>query len=256
MAWRYATASVTGTSHASTGTGCQDAHRCGVITDTAGNSVLAVVVSDGAGSALMGAAGSAIVTSTMLEQATAWLSDGGTVRSLDASRVRDWLDGVRENIANEAGTAGMQMRDYAATLLLALVDDFHSAFAQMGDGAIVTSDKTGEWDPEFWPQHGMFANQTYFVTDDGAGERLTFAQGLRPIRELAVFSDGLERVLLNQAERRAHPPAFEKMLQPLRAVGDCGHASTLSEALSRYLASTPVTTRTDDDVTLVIASRI
>lgn len=255
MNWRYAAASVAGTSHLASGTGCQDSHRCEVMTDAAGHDVFIAAVSDGAGSAKQGASGSAITTAVLMEQCSAWLRTSGTVRSLDADRMRDWLDGVRENIANEAGSTGLEMRDFAATLLFVAIDGTSSAFAQIGDGAIVTSEKPGEWDAEFWPQRGTYANQTYFVTDDTAHEQLLFAQSIRTNREVAVFTDGLERLLLNYAEHQAHGPAFEKMLQPLRTAESSGHIIALSDALSRYLTSSPVTTRTDDDVTLVIASR-
>lgn len=252
--WRFAGASVTGTSHHATGASCQDAHLVRVVEGSDGTQMLVVAVSDGAGSAKHGATGSRIVTTSIVEQATAWLSSGGSVRAVDSARLQDWLDGVRENIAHEAGASGCQMRDYAATLLVALVDDTHSAFAQLGDGAIVTCDHHGEWGHEFWPDRGVFANQTYFVTDEEANSRLHFGQGLHPIKDLAVFTDGLERLLLDFTEHKAHAPAFEKMIQPLRAAEGDGPIEALSEALTRYLASPPVMSRTDDDVTLVIAS--
>ena len=104
-------------------------------------------------------------------------------------------------------------------------------------------------------QANRFANQTFFITDDVAHASLRFAHSLKPVMEIAVFSDGLERVLLNIAEHRAHTPAFDKMLSPLRGVEGCGHIAPLSDALARYLATPAVTSRADDDVTLVIAGR-
>jgi hypothetical protein len=256
VTWRFAATSVAGTSHVAVGTGCQDAHKCEVFLDGADGETLIVVVSDGAGSAKFGATGSEITTGRLLELAASWLREGNKVRSLDAKTVLDWLDGVRDNISHEASANGHQMRDYAATLLLAMMNERASAFAQIGDGAIVTSDEAGEWEAEFWPQRGVYANQTFFVTDETAHEHLRFAQGIRSNREVAVFSDGLERVLLNHSEHRAHSPVFDKMLQPLRTARGDGHVSQLSEALARYMQSEPITSRTDDDVTLVIASRL
>lgn len=255
MSWRYAAASVAGSSHVAVGAGCQDAHRCAIVAGPDGTSVLVVVVSDGAGSAEQGATGSALVTASLIDQIVAWFAGGGTVKTLQQTTVAEWVDGVRETIAAEAGSANLPMRAYAATLLLALTDDRNAAFAQIGDGAIVTADASGDWGCEFWPQRGMFANQTYFVTDDGAHANLRFAHGLQPVTEFAVFSDGLERVLLNMAEHRAHAPAFDKMLQPLRAADGTGHIAALSDALTRYLGTPAITSRTDDDVTLVIATR-
>ena len=50
--WRYALASVVGTSHLASGTPCQDASTCQVLEDGSGRSVLVAFVADGAGSAL------------------------------------------------------------------------------------------------------------------------------------------------------------------------------------------------------------
>lgn len=255
MTWRYAAASAIGTSHLAVNAGCQDAYRCAVLPSTDDTPILAVVVSDGAGSAAQGATGSAIVTASLMEQITAWAAGGGTIKGLQHATVTEWLDGIRETIAAEAGTANLPMRAYAATLLMALSDNRHAAFAQIGDGAIVTADASGDWGCEFWPQRGTFANQTFFVTDDEAHTNLRFAHSLQPVIELAVFSDGLERVLLNMAEHKAHAPAFDKMLHPLRSATGTSHIEPLSAALHRYLTTPAITSRTDDDVTLVIATR-
>ncbi|MFM9940580.1 MAG: PP2C family serine/threonine-protein phosphatase [Hyphomicrobiaceae bacterium] len=254
MNWHYAAASVAGTSHAGGGSGCQDAHHCAVVADAGGRNVFVAVVSDGAGSAMRGGEGASITCNAIMEQVSASLASS-RVQDIERETALSWLDGVREHIAHVAGLAHLEMRDYAATLLLAVVDEQRAVFGQIGDGAIVTLNGPGEWDAQFWPQRGMYANQTFFVTDEFAHDRMTFGHSLYPVRELALFSDGLERVLLNHAERRAHSPVFEKMLQPLRQIAGPGHAAELSMALSRYLASTSVTARTDDDVTLVIATR-
>ena len=182
MTWRYAAASIVGTSHVASGMGCQDTHRCEVVTDYLGNRVLAVVVSDGAGSATNSATGSALVSNMMIEHASSWLRDGGTVRSLDNDIVWQWLDNVRQEITKQAAQSNLQVRDYAATFLMAMVDCSNTAFAQIGDGAIVTSDQPGAWDVAFWPQHGNFANETYFITDELAQDNLIFAHSLRPTR--------------------------------------------------------------------------
>jgi hypothetical protein len=191
-----------------------------------------------------------------MDQITVWLGGGGTVGSLEQTKAFEWLDGIREVIAIEAAADSLPMRAYAATLLVALVDDHHAVFAQIGDGAIVTANPSGDWACEFWPQRGIYANETFFVTDVGAHANLQFTHGAEPVMELALFSDGLERVLLNIAEQRAHAPAFDKMLKPLRTTDGQGHIASLSEALARYLVDPAIISRTDDDVTLVIAARL
>ncbi len=247
---------MTGASHLKADAPCQDAHLCVAVQNGDGRNVLILAVADGAGSAKLGGEGAAIATKSIVAQAKAWLADDGSIRKLDQRRVSDWIDGVRECIASAAGEARLTMRDYASTLLFALVDEGASAFVQIGDGAIVTSEDPSLWDVQYWPQHGQYANQTFFVTDDEAHKNMKFAHGLQPVREIVVTTDGLERVLLDTIERRAHAPAFERMLQPLRNVASGGHNEGLSHALAAYLASPAVSTRTDDDVTLVIGARL
>jgi hypothetical protein len=255
MVWRYAAASVAGASHKAAGTPCQDQHRCCVVTESPHGPTLVAVVSDGAGGATHGAAGAALTAALLHGDAAGWLRDGGSVRTLDRARLSTWIGRVRDAIAGAAATGRAETRDFAATLLLAVIDDASAAFAQIGDGAIVTSDAPGEWSAQFWPKHGVYANQTFFITDEDAHDRLAFAHSLYPVREVAIFTDGLERVLLDFGERKAHTPAFEKMLQPLRAARGEGNVDALSSALAGYLASPVVASRTDDDVTLVIGTR-
>lgn len=256
MVWRYAAASTAGSSHIASGAPCQDAFRCAVMPDAGGNSVLILAVSDGAGSAHHGEKGAALACTVLVEQATGWLAEGHAISELRREDAALWLDGIRERIACEAAGAALPARSYAATLLFALVSPEHSAFGQIGDGALVTSDAAGEWSPMLWPQRGGYANETYFVTDDGAHERLRLTHGRHPVREVALFTDGLERLLLNYAEHSVHSPAFERMFQPLRVSEGSGEVTELSAALRIYLASPMVACRTDDDATLVLATRV
>ena len=46
----------------------------------------------------------------------------------------------------------------------------------------------------FWPAKGEYANVTEFVTDANASEELSFDEGTLCIQDLAIFSDGLERL--------------------------------------------------------------
>lgn len=54
-----------------------------------------------------------------------------------------------------------------------------------------------------WPQHGLFASETYFVTDPGAQQQLCYSMVHQPVCEIAIFTDGLER-LLDHAQKCAH----------------------------------------------------
>jgi hypothetical protein len=253
--WRFASASVTGTSHAGSGTGCQDAHAV-LIIPADGGDVLVIAVSDGAGTARAGDIGAIVATQAICEQAAEWFHSGRRCEEIDHALAREWLNGAREQIADRAAEAEADMRDYACTLLVAVVGEKHVAFLQIGDGAIVCRDQEPDWAWVFWPQHGPYVNTTYFATDDLAHTQLQFSCGSRRITEIAMFSDGLENLALHHPTRSAHDPFFNGVFKPLRASRMSGWDEKLSKFLSEYLASPVVTQRTNDDVTLVLATRM
>lgn len=245
---------MTGTSHLAVGAECQDSHVCTVVRNDSNAEALVVVVSDGAGSAKYGQRGAILTTQTINDIVTEFLKQGLPSTSIDKELVCSWLDNVRDRIATEANSAGFEMRDFAATMLIGIIESDFAVFAQMGDGAIVVSQSHGAWSPVFWPQHGDYANQTYFVTDDFAYQNLMFSSAGGSIREVAAFTDGLERVLLNFSDQTAPAAAFDRMLTPLRNSEAFGHQEGLSKALAAYLISPSVTSKADDDLTLVICT--
>jgi hypothetical protein len=216
--------------------------------------VLALAVSDGAGSASNAHIGSLLTCEVLLAQVQALVDAGRSLSDVTEAEARGWLDAVREAIAMQAFEDGRAMRDYACTLLMAVVDQDRSIFLQVGDGAIVTSQEQAEWSWVFWPARGEFANTTYFVTDDEAAERLQVLLAPGRVAELALFSDGIEPLVLHYASKTVHASFFERMLPPVRASAANGEDALLSDELKKYLASPAVTNRTDDDKTLVLAT--
>jgi hypothetical protein len=218
------------------------------------NSILLAAVADGAGTASEAEVGSSVAVQALAEQVEAWLGRGGSIETLTRDITREWLDGVREQIAECATEAGKQMRDFACTLVYALVSQSTAAVAQIGDGAVVVPE-ADTWKPVFWPQHGPYANTTYFVTDPDASERLLFDRLETAPAELAIFTDGLEQLLLDFRTKEGHRPFFEHMMPPVRKSTARGQDVHLSQLLFSYLSSPQVASRTNDDLTLVLASR-
>jgi len=255
MSWRYAVASVAGRSHVAENRGCEDAHSVRIVGHAELQANLLVAVADGAGSASHGALGARLACESILDQAAAWIALGECPAALAMDTAHAWLDGVRETFAFAAEEHDLGMRELATTLMFAMIGPNASAFWQIGDGAMVVSEAEDDWAWVFWPQHGAFANETNFVTDPAASDNLAFAVSGHEIRELAVFTDGLERLLIDQRKRAVQTQAFERMVAPLRTLHGNDEIPQLSEALKAYLSSPTVTGRTDDDVTLVIATR-
>lgn len=252
--WRIAAASATGTSHARLGTPCQDYAITKVYQDADECDVLLVVVSDGAGSAAKAEIGSSIACSTVAEAVEVYLADGGRVEAIDIEVARCWLRMVQSAIATHAEDDAAVVRDYACTLLVAVVGENAAATIQVGDGAIVVSEGDG-WSWAHWPQRGEFANTTFFVTDDRAENQMAFASSKGRVIELAAFSDGIEPLVIEYATQTVFEPFFDKMFPAVRAVKDGGLCDKLSTALASYLSSPSICERTDDDKTLVLATR-
>lgn len=247
--WRYAAASVIGTAHLSSPEGvCQDAHAFGYLEAA---SAFVGVVSDGAGSASQAQRGSRIACDFVLEK----LAQAAPPLMFSKRLADDTLVALRRELEVAADAAGSQMRDFACTLLVAIVCPLRSVFWQIGDGAMCFREREDDrFRYAFWPEKGDYANVTYFVTDPNAKDHLDFDVTETEIVEVAIFSDGLERLALDFATGEAHSGFFNGLFPHLRVLPE-GRRDELSLHIASFLGSERVNQRTDDDKTLVLASR-
>ena len=249
--WKIIRASVAGTSHTESNLPCQDDCFADVISSADGVDFLVCIVSDGAGSAQEGGSGAELAC------ATAWSSIESAIGNLNAapldeSSVRDWIRDVQHVIYKMAETKSLTPRDFACTLLGAVVSSNKAIFFQIGDGAIVAS-SGGVQGVVFWPDSGMYANMTYFVTEEDAFSHLHISITETKIEEVALFSDGIQRLALSYEQRTPHSPFFYPMLEVLRKKNPI-ECETLDLQLAGFLNSTQINQRTDDDKTLVLAT--
>ena len=252
--WRYVYASVPGVAHRASGGECQDA--CGVrrLEAADGTSALALAVADGAGSAAEARAGAELACQTLLAECAAWLAqppDAEWTRTV----AETLIERVRTALSQRATETGLPVREFACTLLCAVLADDHALFLQIGDGAIVIGTGDDYW-PVFWPQAGEYANETYFATDTGAAARLEFATSVEPVAEIALLTDGLQPLALHYQTRQAHAPFFRPLFQRLRAASAPGCPADLQTALERFLDAPALNQRTHDDKTLILATRL
>ena len=254
--WRVAMASSIGTSHIASDQPCQDSHFHIDLADSSGRPVTVLVASDGAGSAALADVGSTLACRTFARLVADYLEAGGEVEKIRRPLVARWIAGVVYRLAMRAKTDGSECQDYACTLLAAIVGAEATAFIQVGDGAIVVArDAADVWNYVFWPQHGEFANTTNFITSDNVFEVLDFELSAEPAHDIAIFTDGLENLVLNQANHSVHAPFFDSIFQSVRRSTVAGHDAALSRDLEKYLAAERIAQRTSDDKTLILASR-
>lgn len=257
-AWRIAAASVVGTSHVEAGAPCQDAHRVAVIASPAEGDVLVCVAADGAGSAARGAEGARRVCGFFLAAARGLLEGGGRVSDLTEAQGLAWLEQFGEEVDATAAADDLTRRDYASTLLFAAIGRDEAAFYQVGDGAMAMSrrDAPDAYDAPIWPERGAYVNTTFFVTDPDAAAHFQTGRVASRVDEVALFSDGVEALALRYRESAVHDPFFRGFFPPLRAAKSAGWSDTaLCSALAQFLGSGRVNARTDDDKTLVLATR-
>ncbi len=254
--WRYVAASVIGTSHEKAGGGCQDANGCQLFAMPGGGNVLAAAVSDGAGSAVCGGDGAAIACRALLGLMQEHSDSGRTVEQITRDTVISWIATIQNLLEEEARVVSRERRDFACTILGLLVGETCAACFQVGDGVIVLADSEElAYGHVFWPDRGEYANTTHFVTEAEATEHLQFESVRRRVVEAAMLTDGLQAIALNYQQRTAHEPFFRGLFAPLRTV-EAGCSRELSESLAAFLSSPRVNEKTDDDKTLVLASRI
>lgn len=256
LSWRVLFASVAGTSHVKLTLPCQDASTSEVVLRPTGERVLVALVSDGAGSAARADEGARLACELTLQWVRELLASGGSVGEITREQAATWILQLQSEIGARAEAEGLKPRDFACTLVAAVVGADQAAFFQIGDGAIVVStpEEGDEYGWVFWPESGEYENVTFFVTEPHATERLQHDLIRRPIDEVSLFSDGLQRLLLHYQTRTAHAPFFRSMLGTVRNAEQAA-LSTLREGLSAYLQSPAVNERTDDDKTLILATR-
>jgi len=253
--WRWTGARTMGTSHISSGLPCQDYILCMEI-DSVSGSVLAGVVSDGAGSASHAEVGAKIVCTGFLRAVSEYFRSGGSIDNVSDEMVFDWLDSIRERINVFANRKRIRPRDCAATLVALLVGPRSALILHVGDGAaVVRIEGSADWIVPSWPFHGEYASTTAFVTDEPIPSPSVVRLPVR-LDRIALFSDGLERLVLDHSNRTAYGPFFNRIIAPVATSIVGGSDCHLSKLLQEYLESKAICDRTDDDKSLVLGVRL
>jgi hypothetical protein len=249
--WRHIAQSLQGPSHFADGTACQDSNLVHLLGDGPTGTLVACVA-DGAGSAKFSDTGATIACNTVLENATAhYDAHSGQFDNLNREDILRWCDDARTRIKSEASIRECNCREFASTLCVVIAAPDCSVFFQIGDGAIIVGNH-GIYGVVFWPQSGEYANSTNFLTADDYQDRLDFLTTTSRCSNVALFTDGLERLALRFDSQTPHGPFFDPLFRALRSASDL---DGLNVGLRQFLASDSVQVRSDDDKTLILATR-
>lgn len=244
--WRVAAASVLGTSHQKTGQLCQDAHCW----ETLPGGILVAAVADGAGSASLGKVGAIVGAQTAVETiASAALphTDTSAWKSLLISA----LAAAKVAVEAEAGACKTAARELATTLIVVVATPELIAAAQIGDGVAVASDRTGNLTALTTPQRGEYANETTFLVSPQAIESAQVNVWYGTTAKIALLSDGLQMLALEMNQSKPYVPFFSPLFRFLAQIAD---ETTAKQQLVGFLRSPRIAERTDDDLTLLLAT--
>ena len=245
--WQVVAASVMGTSHEKRSQPCQDAHQWRLLP----NGILAAAVADGAGSATLAEVGAKIAVESAVEticrqQEMLPQSDDEWHVFLTAT-----LQVARAAVEAEAAVREVASRDLACTLIAVVATPELIAVAQIGDGAAVGGDSAGNAIALTVPPCGEYINETVFLISPNAVETAQFQVHREKMAHLAVFSDGLQMLALKIPEGTPHGPFFAPLFQFASSITNEEDAK---QQLESFLRSPRVSERTDDDLTLLLAS--
>jgi hypothetical protein len=249
MRWKVTHASVTGRAHTDHGEPGQDFSRAGTI-QISDEEFFIGLAADGAGSTTEGGHGAQIACDTLYQKITGAVSNTGDISRITDQNIREWLEECRLAIAAESQKNGKRLKDYACTVLGSVAGSNHSVYFQIGDGAIVTYSGK-EYQTVFWPEQGEYANTTFFITDEHYHGHLHILHA-DSAEEIALFTDGLQNLVLLFSQKKAHQGFFQPLFESLRR--DPGiEFPGFSSRLEAFLCREDINARSDDDKTLVLA---
>ncbi|RCS56092.1 protein phosphatase 2C domain-containing protein [Bremerella cremea] len=249
--WKVVFDSVIGKSHVNSGLPCQDACRV-VNLESELDRLLVACVADGAGSASHSDEGATLACDTfvkLMQEANLDLANSETDWG---ALVQSWISEIREKLDQRAVELGVPVRQLACTFLAAVIGNERALFLQIGDGAIVRNSADG-YSTLFWPQSGEYANTTNFLTEANFSEQLEFKLLEERVDEVALFTDGLERLVLKFEDQSVHAPFLTPFFASLRQTEN---PDQFFEPLRDFLGSEAINERTDDDKTLILATRL
>jgi hypothetical protein len=170
---------------------------------------------------------------------------------LSDSLAADLVSAVRKHIFSRAEAENLAARDFACTFLGVLSTEGGTLVLQVGDGGVVLDVGQG-LEVAVVPMTGEYANMTHFVTDEDAVTVLETKQYPDRALKVAAFSDGVQRLALNMATSTPHEPFFAPFFGGM-AQATAEQEELLHGLLVKFLGSSPVNERTDDDKTLALA---
>lgn len=253
MIWKVIGQSVIGSSHVQSGKSCEDALHYDLVSLEIDEEALIGFVSDGAGSAKYAELASKLAVQKAVSFAKYILEKGDTITE---NHLLELAESIYDTLEEDAQNKQVALNEFSCTLLGFIILSDSACFLQIGDGAIVRNDGSGHYTHLWWPHNGEYQNTTTFLIDDPNFRNLKTKIIQGSIQEVAIFTDGLQMLTLNNESESVHQPFFKDLFKWLRMVKNEEHLTILNGKLSAYLSGNAINSRTDDDKTLLLATRL
>jgi hypothetical protein len=247
--WNIVRASVRGTGHIKNDIPCQDYNHYELLE---GETVIAAVA-DGVGSASKADEGAKLAVDTFLSVAKKVL--GEQYPASEAEWVDVMVNGFRQArvaLERQAQNKGLKLKEYDTTLIAIILTDDWLVTGQIGDGGAVALVENNQLLTISPPQRGEYANHVFPLTMPDALEVAKFSARNLKVQAAALFTDGIQHLALNNGDDSPHPPFFTRIFEEMPTIKDCEKAS---QQLNEYLASERISSRTNDDKTLLLIGR-
>ncbi len=247
--WSVVAVSLEGTSHQKRNSPCQDSHYW----QLAGNDILVAGVADGAGSVTLSEVGSLLAVQTAVKGIVSQITES-SIPASDEAWIALLTSGLEDALAAlkvEAEVRQVKLRELSTTLLIAVATPDIVATIQIGDGAIVVANKDGVAKALTIPPVEESLDLVTFLTSPNGIDSAQVCLWEGKPAQLAMFSDGLQMLALQMPQGIAHAPFFAPLFRFVAEVKDFDLAH---QELTQFLRSPRVCDRTDDDLTLLLAS--
>jgi hypothetical protein len=155
------------------------------------------------------------------------------------------------DLRREAQQNNCDVKDLASTLLVFIAHTNWLVAMQVGDGLLVVRERDeSDYRLIIKPRRGEFANETIFVTSDGAIDSIQTAIVNKPCAFICAATDGVENVAVRLSDWSPFAPFFLPLEEYLR---ETDKPEEDDRYLMDFLNSDRLNARTDDDKTLLIA---
>lgn len=250
MSWMAALDFRQGASHRRAGIPCQDFGRLALPDE---NTVIAAFA-DGAGSAGHSHLGARAAVDAALPWIRNRIADApglhGAVTSLSPERLFEGLtEVVQLAIRDTANDNRLSIDELACTLTVVAMAPNGVTVGQIGDGIVVARLSNQDYTLLIEPDRGEYVNETSFVTDGDAADRLRIRALEGPVRFVSAATDGLAAVSVDNRARTPHAPFFSPFD---RFTCQSNSAVEVHDGIRDFLGSDRLSAKVEDDLMLMV----